>query len=34
MKDINPEHMVMGDKSGIDLSDSRPSLKALLGILL
>ena len=31
MKDINPEHMVMGDKSGIDLSDSRPSLKALLG---
>jgi hypothetical protein len=31
MKDINPENMVIGDKSGIDLSDSRPSLKALLG---
>ncbi|HUT39863.1 MAG TPA: hypothetical protein VM011_00845 [Gammaproteobacteria bacterium] len=30
MKDINPENMVIGDKSGIDLSDSRPSLKAQL----
>jgi hypothetical protein len=30
MKDIEPEQLVMGDKSGIDLSDSRPSLKALL----
>ncbi len=30
MKDIDPEQLVMGDKSGIDLSDSRPSLKALL----
>ncbi|MEZ5541546.1 MAG: hypothetical protein R3F42_05825 [Pseudomonadota bacterium] len=30
MKDDNPEHMVLGDKSGIDLSDSRPSLKAQL----
>ena len=30
MKDISPEHMVVGDKSGIDLSESRPSLQALL----
>lgn len=30
MKDSNPENMVIGDKSGIDLSDSRPSLKAQL----
>jgi len=30
MKDINPENMVIGDKRGIDLSDSRPSLKAQL----
>lgn len=30
MKDGNPENMVIGDKSGIDLSDSRPSLKARL----
>jgi hypothetical protein len=30
MKDDNPEHMVIGDKSGIDLSESRPSLKAQL----
>jgi hypothetical protein len=30
MKDIDPDQLVMGDKSGIDLSDSRPSLKALL----
>jgi hypothetical protein len=30
MKDISPEQMVVGDKSGIDLSDSRPSLQALL----
>jgi hypothetical protein len=30
MKDIDPEQLVMGDKSGIDLSDSRPSLKAIL----
>jgi hypothetical protein len=30
MNDDNPEHMVIGDKSGIDLSDSRPSLKAQL----
>ncbi|MDX1697903.1 MAG: hypothetical protein R3308_06415 [Thiohalobacterales bacterium] len=31
MKDIDPEKLVSGDKSGIDLSESRPSLKALLG---
>ncbi len=30
MKDINPDQLVAGDKSGIDLSESRPSLKALL----
>jgi len=30
MKDISPEQMVLGDKSGIDLSESRPSLQALL----
>jgi hypothetical protein len=30
MKDIDPEKLVSGDKSGIDLSESRPSLKALL----
>jgi len=30
MKDISPEQMVIGDKSGIDLSESRPSLQALL----
>jgi hypothetical protein len=30
MKDINPDQLVTGDKSGIDLSESRPSLKALL----
>lgn len=30
MKDISPEQMVVGDKSGIDLSESRPSLEALL----
>jgi hypothetical protein len=30
MKDISPEQMVVGDKSGIDLSESRPSLQALL----
>jgi hypothetical protein len=30
MKKIDPDQLVMGDKSGIDLSDSRPSLKALL----
>jgi len=30
MKDLTPDQMVVGDKSGIDLSDSRPSLKALL----
>lgn len=30
MKDIDPEQLVVGDKSGIDLSESRPSLKALL----
>ncbi|MGB5425415.1 MAG: hypothetical protein WBN95_01390 [Gammaproteobacteria bacterium] len=26
----SPEQMVIGDKSGIDLSESRPSLQALL----
>ena len=30
MTDIDPEKLVAGDKSGIDLSESRPSLKALL----
>jgi len=30
MKDISPEQLVIGDKSGIDLSESRPSLLALL----
>jgi hypothetical protein len=30
MKDIDPDQLVVGDKSGIDLSESRPSLKALL----
>jgi hypothetical protein len=31
MKDkLSPEQMVVGDKSGIDLSESRPSLQALL----
>ena len=31
MKDeTSPEQMVVGDKSGIDLSESRPSLQALL----
>ena len=31
MKDErSPEQMVIGDKSGIDLSESRPSLQALL----
>jgi len=30
MKDINPDQMVIGDKSGIDLSESRPSLEARL----
>jgi len=30
MKDISPEQMVVGDMSGIDLSESRPSLQALL----
>jgi hypothetical protein len=28
--DISPEKLVAGDKSGIDLSESRPSLEALL----
>jgi len=32
MKDSSPENMVIGDKSGIDLSDSRPSLKAQLRV--
>jgi len=31
MKDITPDRMVAGDKSGIDLAESRPSLEALLG---
>ena len=30
MSDIDPEKLVVGDKSGIDLAESRPSLKALL----
>jgi len=30
MKDLDPERLVMGDKSGIDLADSRPSLRAQL----
>jgi hypothetical protein len=30
MKYISPEQMVVGDKSGIDLSESRPSLQAQL----
>jgi hypothetical protein len=30
MKDTSPEQMVLGDKSGIDLAESRPSLQALL----
>jgi hypothetical protein len=30
MKDIDPDQLVVGDKSGIDLSESRPSLKAQL----
>jgi len=30
MKDINPDQMVVGDKSGIDLAESRPSLEAQL----
>lgn len=30
MSNDNPENMVIGDKSGIDLSESRPSLDALL----
>ena len=30
MKDINPDQMVICDKSGIDLSESRPSLEARL----
>ena len=30
MKKISPEQMVVGDKSGIDLSESRPSLQAQL----
>ncbi|MGB5305324.1 MAG: hypothetical protein WBO57_03705 [Gammaproteobacteria bacterium] len=30
MKDQNPENMVIGDKSGIDLAESRPSLQAVL----
>ena len=30
MKDISPDQMVIGDKSGIDLAESRPSLQALL----
>jgi hypothetical protein len=30
MRDIDPDKLVAGDKSGIDLSESRPSLKALL----
>ena len=30
MKDIDPEKLVAGDKSGIDLSESRPSLQAML----
>jgi hypothetical protein len=30
MKEPSPEQMVIGDKSGIDLAESRPSLQALL----
>ena len=30
MKKTSPDQMVLGDKSGIDLSESRPSLQALL----
>lgn len=30
MQDTDPEKLVMGDKTGIDLAESRPSLKALL----
>lgn len=30
MKEKHPEHMVIGDKSGIDLAESRPSLEAQL----
>jgi len=30
MKEPSPEQMVVGDKSGIDLAESRPSLQALL----
>ena len=30
MKNISPDQMVIGDKSGIDLAESRPSLQALL----
>ncbi len=30
MKDITPDQMVVGDKSGIDLAESRPSLDAQL----
>ena len=30
MKKISPDQMVIGDKSGIDLAESRPSLQALL----
>jgi hypothetical protein len=30
VKDISPDQMVIGDKSGIDLAESRPSLQALL----
>jgi len=30
MNDIDPDQLVMGNKSGIDLSDSRPALKAQL----
>ena len=29
-KELSPEQMVIGDKSGIDLSESRPSLQAML----
>ncbi|MDH3900731.1 MAG: hypothetical protein OEU51_06770 [Gammaproteobacteria bacterium] len=30
MKDITPDQLVVGDKSGIDLAESRPSLEAQL----
>ena len=33
MKETGPEHMVVGDKSGIDLSESQPSLQAQLNDL-